>query len=126
MSRPPISRRPVRALAGVAVAVAMALSLGASAAAGATAFDGGGGGGTVAGDPLVTGNLFDLLDSLAGLSHKLRARFVSPNKREMAIPALQRLFGDSAMNRPGAYAIQDSTLGQRFTFFTLLPFSVKQ
>jgi hypothetical protein len=77
-------------------------------------------------DLLVTGSLFDLLDSLAGVSHKLRARFVSPAKHEMAIPTLQRLFGDGAAARPGAYAVRDSAIPQPFTFFTLIPFSVKQ
>ena len=77
-------------------------------------------------DLLVTGGLFDLLDSLAGISHKLRARFVSPTRYEMSIPTLQRLFGDSASARPGAYAVRDSVLPQPFTFFTLIPFSVKQ
>ncbi|HUO51690.1 MAG TPA: D-Ala-D-Ala carboxypeptidase family metallohydrolase [Gemmatimonadaceae bacterium] len=114
----------MRAFAGVAVAVAMALALGAPAAM--AGGGGGGGGGSASPAPVLTGNLFDLLDSLAGLSHKLRARFVSADKRELAGPALTRLFGDSAAVRPGAYAVQDSTVGQRFTFFTLLPFSVKQ
>lgn len=77
-------------------------------------------------DMLVAGGLFELLDSLAGISHKLRARFVSATKHEMAIPTLQRLFGDSASARPGAYAVRDSVLSQPFTFFTLIPFSVKQ
>jgi uncharacterized protein YcbK (DUF882 family) len=77
-------------------------------------------------DVVVAGGLGDLLDSLAGLSHKLRARFVAPTKRELTIPVLQRLFGDSAAQQPGLYAVQDSALMRPFTFITLLPFSAKQ
>ena len=126
MVRPRLGRRLSGAFGVIAVAVATAVASSASVGYAAT-------GGTAglrvvlpAGDPVVTGDLFDLLDSLAGASHKLRARFVSPSRHELAIPALQRLFGDSATARPGSYAVQDSALGARFTFFTLLPFSVKQ
>jgi hypothetical protein len=80
-----------------------------------------------AGDPVVaTGGLFDFLDSLAGASHKLRARFVSPTKRALTIPTLQRLFGDSASERPGAFTIRAEQYSHPFTFFTLVPFEAKQ
>jgi len=123
MNKPLIRPRVVGALAGIAAC--FAITLGAAAAHGAT--ESGFSIPAIAdGDPLIGGSLFELLDSLAGASHKLRARFVSPDKRQQALPALQRLFGDSAGMHPGAYAIVDSTVGQRFTFFTMLPFSVKQ
>ena len=77
-------------------------------------------------DEVVAGGLTDFLDSLAGVSHKLRARFVGPASLESAIPTLQRLFGDSAAGRPGLYAVRDSDFTRPFTFITLLPFSAKQ
>jgi len=127
--RPPFRcRRIPRALGAIAVAVATVMASGAAAPARAATI--GGFGSPMAtpapNDPFKVGGLFDLLDSLAGLSHKLRARFVSPTKHEMTIPTLQRLFGDSAATRPGAYAVHDSTLTQPFTFFTLIPFTAKQ
>jgi len=118
MSRSPFRSRHAVKLGVLAIALAMALPANARAAGGDDL--------VLHDDPVTGGGLFELLDSLAGASHKLRARFVSPEKREMAIPALVRLFGDSASVRPGAYAVIDSTVGERFTFFTLLPFSVKQ
>jgi len=123
MNRPLIRPRTIGALAGIAACFAIAL--GAAPERGAP-MTGLGAPALLEGDPIVAGGLFELLDSLAGASHKLRARFVSPARNEQALPTLLRLFGDSAGMHPGAYQIVDSTVGQRFTFFTMLPFSVKQ
>ena len=122
------SRRWSRTLGVIAFAAATAMATGAfrplSASTDGTPF------GTfapAADDPMVaTGGLFDFLDSLAGASHKLRARFVSPSKRELTIPTLQRLFGDSASERPGAFSVSAEQYSHPFTFFTLVPFEAKQ
>ena len=62
------------------------------------------------------------LDSLKGLSRKLRARFVSPS-RAAGIPLLRELFGDTAVSRAGVYAAND-TAGS-FHFITMRPFTDK-
>jgi Peptidase M15 len=67
-----------------------------------------------------------LAKSLAGRSGKLRAYFVSQIREAFAIPALQQLFGDSALSKPGVYTIDDSTAQYPFAFITMLPFSAKQ
>jgi len=64
-------------------------------------------------------------DTLYGRSGKLRVRFVSRRRGIFAIPILTRLFGDSAIARPGVYAVQDSGLGRLMNFVTLLPFEDK-
>lgn len=65
---------------------------------------------------------FPGLDSLRGISRKLRARFLAP-ERAAAIPVLRELFGDSAVTRPGVYAADD-TAGA-FHFITMRPFADK-
>ena len=64
-------------------------------------------------------------DSVFGRSGKLRARFVSPGRESFAIPLLARLFGDSAVRRPGVYAVVDSALGRALHLITLVPFENK-
>ena len=64
-------------------------------------------------------------DTLLGRSGKLRVRFVSRRRGVFAIPILTRLFGDSAMAKPGVYAVDDSGLGRSINFITLLPFEDK-
>jgi hypothetical protein len=64
-------------------------------------------------------------DTLYGRSGKLRVRFVSRRRGIFAIPILTRLFGDSAIAKPGVYAVQDSGLGRLMNFVTLLPFEDK-
>jgi hypothetical protein len=64
-------------------------------------------------------------DTLYGRSGKLRVRFVSRRRGVFAIPLLTRLFGDSAIARPGVFAVQDSGLGRAMNFITLLPFEDK-
>ncbi|HET7459232.1 MAG TPA: hypothetical protein VFJ74_16400 [Gemmatimonadaceae bacterium] len=66
-----------------------------------------------------------LLDSLRGRSGKLRARFLV-RTRELALPALQRLFGDPATEgRTEVIPVSDSATGRPFSFITLLPFTNK-
>jgi hypothetical protein len=55
----------------------------------------------------------------------LRVRFVSRRRGVFAIPILTRLFGDSAIVKPGVYAVEDSGLGRLMNFVTLLPFEDK-
>ena len=64
-------------------------------------------------------------DTLLGRSGKLRVRVVSRRRGIFAIPILTRLFGDSALARPGVYAVDDSGLGRSINFVTLLPFEDK-
>lgn len=72
---------------------------------------------TASNAPLLPG-----LDSLRGMSRKLRARFVAP-QRAAAIPVLRELFGDSAVSRAGVYAADDSA--GAFHFITMRPFADK-
>jgi len=65
------------------------------------------------------------LDSLVGRSRKLRAFFVSTAHPSFAIDILQRLFGDSAANRPGVYTVNDSSLTDPISLITLVPFAQK-
>jgi len=74
-------------------------------------------------------------DSLFGRSGKLRARFIGAQRGTFAIPLVERLFGDSAVDRPGVYAVHDSDAADSdrvvsepsssFSFISLLPFSEK-
>jgi hypothetical protein len=62
-------------------------------------------------------------DELLGRSGKLRARLVT-RARSMRIPALERLFGDSAFHAPGVHEVRDSA-GLTLTLITLVPFDQK-
>ncbi len=65
-------------------------------------------------------------DSLKGRSGKLRARLIGQARAAFAIPIFARLFGDSAIQRPGVYAVRDSAdVTPGFTFINLRPFSEK-
>lgn len=67
-----------------------------------------------------------VLDSLTGISGKLRARFVAPASVG-AIPVLSRLFGDSLpLRNPGVYVVDESRADQEFAFITLRPFTDKK
>jgi Peptidase M15 len=66
---------------------------------------------------------FAFLDSLVGLSGKLRARFVARGTPTMGIPILAQLFGDSALEIPGVHPLMDAT--RSFSLITMLPFSAK-
>jgi hypothetical protein len=62
------------------------------------------------------------LDSLVGLSGKLRARFVAPAQPELRY--LGSLLAGTAASRPGVYAL-DSLAGRPFSVITMRPFSDK-
>jgi len=64
------------------------------------------------------------LDSLVGLSGKLRARFVARGSASLGVPILAQLFGDSALDIPGIHPLMDAT--RSFSLITMLPFSAKQ
>jgi uncharacterized protein YcbK (DUF882 family) len=66
------------------------------------------------------------LDSIAGRSGKLRALFLGRSKPEFAIEAIERLFGDSALDAPRVYTLDDSTVAPPISLITLLPFSAKR
>jgi hypothetical protein len=66
------------------------------------------------------------LSDLAGRSGKLRVHFLSAIRHSMELPMLTRFFGgDSAVTRPGVYAVHDSGAASQFAFITLLPFALK-
>lgn len=65
------------------------------------------------------------LDSLFGRSGRLRMRLVAQHTDGLAIGVLTRLFGDSAVRRPGVYSTDSLTTDRAFAFITLRPFSEK-
>ena len=65
-------------------------------------------------------------DSLRGRSGKLLMRLVTRARASLALPLFERLFGDSAIERPGLYFLPDSILAHPFAFIALRPFSDKQ
>jgi hypothetical protein len=67
---------------------------------------------------------FAFLDSLVGLSGKLRARFVARGTPTLGIPILAQLFGDSALQQPGVHPLMDAS--RSFSLITMLPFSAKE
>ena len=64
-------------------------------------------------------------DSLRGHSGKLLVRLVARDRYDSGVPVFERLFGDSALERPGLYAVPDSALPEPFHFISLRPFSEK-
>lgn len=64
-------------------------------------------------------------DSLRGRSGKLFSRFLAAGVRTPATPAFTELFGDSALQRPGVYPVDDS-LSRPFAFIALHAFNEKQ
>jgi hypothetical protein len=64
------------------------------------------------------------LDSLVGLSGKLRARFVARGSATLGIPILAQLFGDSALDVLGVHPLIDAS--RSFSLITMLPVSAKQ
>ena len=73
-----------------------------------------------------TSNLRLIDDSLRGRSGKLLMRLVTRARATLALPLFARLFGDSAVERPGLYLLPDSILAHPFTFIALRPFTDKQ
>ena len=66
-------------------------------------------------------------DSVFGRSGKLRVRILGQTQSSsLALPILQRYFGDSAASTPGVYALPEEAAGGRaFSLITLLPFNTK-
>ena len=125
MSRSPLRARAVRRAIHICGAVAVAIVVAGAAprvdAAPAPA--------RVAVTPAASpaparGDLW-FLDSLVGRSGKLRALFVNPTRHTYAVDALEQLFGDSALERPGIYTVQDSDVTQPLSFISLVPFTAK-
>lgn len=67
---------------------------------------------------------FAFLDSLVGLSGKLRAHFVALGVATPSDPILAQLFGDSALEIAGVHPLVDAA--RSFSLITMLPFSAKQ
>ena len=65
------------------------------------------------------------LDSLTGLSGKLRARFI-PTDIAPTVPLIAQLFGDSVVKRAGIYAVDSARAAQPFAFITMRPFAEKK
>lgn len=65
------------------------------------------------------------LDSLTGLSGKLRARFI-PTDIAPTVPLIAELFGDSVVKRAGVYAVDSARAAQPFAFITMRPFAEKK
>ena len=65
------------------------------------------------------------LDTLTGLSGKLRARFLPPGAAA-GLPVLTRLFGDTVVRNAGVYALAEDVAGRPFAFITLRPFVDKR
>jgi uncharacterized protein YcbK (DUF882 family) len=65
-------------------------------------------------------------DSLRGRSGKLLMRLVTRARATLALPLFARLFGDSAVEKPGIYSLPDSIRAHPFTFVALRPFTDKQ
>lgn len=79
--------------------------------------------------PLATARIDEMRlvdDSLRGRSGKLLMRLVTRARATLALPLFARLFGDSAVERPGLYSLPDSILAHPFTFVALRPFADKQ
>lgn len=66
----------------------------------------------------------DAVKELYGLSGKLRVRFVAP-ARSLEVPALARLFGDSALRNPGVHPLVAAAADRPFNVITLVPFEEK-
>lgn len=64
-------------------------------------------------------------DTLFGRSGKLRVRFLTQALRNLDLPWLSRLLGDSVASRPGVYALPDSAAGRPLSLIAMLPFERK-
>jgi uncharacterized protein YcbK (DUF882 family) len=64
-------------------------------------------------------------DSLYGRSGKLHVRILT-RSRPIAIPVLERLFGEEIRSVPGIYSVNDSAGPRPFSLISLLPFATKE
>jgi uncharacterized protein YcbK (DUF882 family) len=65
-------------------------------------------------------------DSLRGRSGKLLMRLVTRARATLGLPLFARLFGESAVEKPGVYTLPESLLTRPFNFVALRPFTDKQ
>ena len=65
------------------------------------------------------------LDSLTGLSGKLRARFI-PSDVAPTVPLLAELFGESVVGQAGVYAVDSARASHPFAFISMRPFAEKK
>lgn len=65
------------------------------------------------------------LDTLMGRSGKVLVRFLTA-ERASGVDILRRLFGDSAIARPGVYTAQPPAAPRPFSFVHLVPFTEKR
>lgn len=66
----------------------------------------------------------ELADTLFGLSGKLHMRFLAAASGDIAIPTIQKLFGDSAARTPGVYRLAEAE--RPFAFVRMVPFAEKR
>lgn len=64
-------------------------------------------------------------DSLYGRSGKLHVRILNKS-RPIAIPVLERLFGEEIRSIPGIYTVRDTAEHRPFWLISLLPFTAKE
>ncbi len=64
-------------------------------------------------------------DSLYGRSGKLHVRIINKS-RPIAIPVLERMFGEDIRGNPGIYAVRDSEERRPLSLISLLPFAMKE
>ena len=109
------SRRALAARAAVFVAVALS---GVGTSAGAQAPERTAVWSSAPDAPLVA-------DSLYGRSGKLHVRIINKS-RPIAIPVLERMFGEDIRGNPGIYAVRDSDERRPLSLISLLPFATKE
>lgn len=66
------------------------------------------------------------IDSLFGVSGKLRARFVVAAEAPEQLPAFAALLGDSLIRTPGVYSVDSAVAGRSFALITMRPFAAKK
>jgi hypothetical protein len=112
----------------VALLVVVSTTLGAARARGALPGEGSpnpAGAGDTVRPAAVDSTLERALDSLAGLSGKLRFKLVA-DPRELEIPVVSRLFGGAKTREPGVHSLMGADSSDRsFSLVTLVPFEAR-
>lgn len=125
-------RRRIGALGAVAILLSLVGSMGAvsvtpaSAATASSAIASPLGDSQPASATAAKAEIRTIDDSLRGRSGKLLMRLVTRARATLGLPLFARLFGDSAVEKPGLYSLPDSLLAHPFTFVALRPFTDKQ
>lgn len=125
-------RRRIGALGAVAILLSLVGSMGAvsvtpaSAATASSAIASPLGDSQPASAAAAKAEIRTIDDSLRGRSGKLLMRLVTRARATLGLPLFARLFGDSAVEKPGLYSLPDSLLAHPFTFVALRPFTDKQ